>query len=733
VRIAIRMLLLAALPVAILGPTVTWVATSHLEGHLLDRIEHSGRNVLKLQAANLESSFAYRLGELGLLAGTPDLQSADVDRILPVLREAERRSWGEFEGLYWNTLSGTVTATDGESVSVADRGYFPALQAGETVITPVLESRITGRRIVLLLVPVIHPERGHVGTIGGSMLVETLLAEAERLSVGGSGRILVLDENGDLVVGHGPSDDLPPGEVVAARVRAGVARDEAGFVVLDDVAPPVLVQSIPLVRPPWQLLVVHPRSALFGQVERARQTGWKLIGACLLLAGGIAVLVTRTLTAPLERVVEAIRRFELRDPHTGPLPEDRRDEIGELARSFHAMTDRVAREETQRKAAEVALRQSQKMEGLGLLAGGIAHDFNNLLTVIVGNAELARTGIDDPDRRAELSAIADAAERGAALTRRILTFARRQPANPQKVLLGDAVKELEPVLGRLLPAPISLAVHASPEPVWVRIDPGQLEQVVMNLTVNARDALSGGGTITIAVDPVDVDGTYASLSPGATPGQHARLTVTDDGAGIDAASLQRVFEPFFTTKPTGEGTGLGLSICHGIVTQNDGQISIQSEPGRGTRVMIHLPRVDAPTPREREVPAAAGRREGREVLVVEDDPAVREILTGTLRSFGHRVTALDSAEDARAWFATHPRRKIDLLVVDVVLPGRSGPELVSRLEEERRDLAVLYVSGYPQRMETLKGSCVLQKPFRRVDLAEAIDRALGRTEAERTG
>jgi CheY-like chemotaxis protein len=265
------------------------------------------------------------------------------------------------------------------------------------------------------------------------------------------------------------------------------------------------------------------------------------------------------------------------------------------------------------------------------------------------------------------------------------------------------------------------------------IDPGQLEQVVMNLVVNARDAMPNGGRILIDVARVEVDATYASLSPGPTEGHHARLVVSDDGEGIGQSSLDRVFEPFFTTKPAGHGTGLGLAICHGIVTQNGGHIRIQSEPGHGTSVTVHLPLTEARSPQEHATLAEPPSQEPRSIFLVEDDAAVRTVLAGSLRSLGHDVTAVGSAEEAMGWMETHGRGRVDLAVVDVVLPGRSGPELVELLRQRWPEVAVIYVSGYWQEIASLTGFCTLQKPFRRADLAQAIDQALDSGEAADAG
>jgi len=380
----------------------------------------------------------------------------------------------------------------------------------------------------------------------------------------------------------------------------------------------------------------------------------------------------------------------------------------------------VSRDATERRELEARLREAHKMESLGRLAGGVAHDFNNLLTAILGSAELLRAELPDGTRaRAELEEIASSGARAARLTSQLLAFARRQPVELRVVDLAALLRGMERLLRRLLRDEIELAIETGAGPITVRGATAQLEQVLVNLVVNARDALAGPGHIALRAERA---------------GGHVLLVVSDDGAGMTAEVQRRAFEPFFTTKPPGQGTGLGLATCYGIVEQAGGSIAVESAPGRGTTIRIQLPFADAepsaaPTP-VRE----ALRARGATVLLVEDEPAVRRIATLALRRAGHRVLEAEDAATALR-IAMAGGEEIDLLVTDVVMPGMGGRALASVLCERRPELPVLFVSGYsedeaPQREVAALRASFLAKPFTPESLCAHVDALL---EGEKPG
>ncbi|MGD0019582.1 MAG: ATP-binding protein [Candidatus Limnocylindrales bacterium] len=325
---------------------------------------------------------------------------------------------------------------------------------------------------------------------------------------------------------------------------------------------------------------------------------------------------------------------------------------------------------TERRALQEQLRQAQKMEAVGRLAGGVAHDFNNLLTAVRGYAELARAALraDDP-ARADIEEVIVAADRASELTSQLLAFSRRQVLQPQVLDAAAATVRLAPMLRRLLGEHIELNTGATCSHGRVKVDPGQLEQVVVNLAVNARDAMGGGGRLTIETADVELDTTYASTHPGVPPGPYVMLTVSDTGSGMDADTRARAFEPFFTTKEPGKGTGMGLATVCGIVKQSGGSISLCSEPGKGTTFRLYFPRVDEPASRNAGSDPPSPSPSGSEtVLLVEDDPGVRGFARRTMTAQGYVVLEASSGADALALADGHAD-EVDLLVTDLVMPG----------------------------------------------------------------
>ena len=378
----------------------------------------------------------------------------------------------------------------------------------------------------------------------------------------------------------------------------------------------------------------------------------------------------------------------------------------------------VGRDTTDQKLLEGQLRQSQKMEVVGQLTGGIAHDFNNLLMVITGYSELLiqgqRSQGQDPDRF--LVAIDQAAQRAASLTRRLLAFSRRQIIQPANLDLAEVVKEVDEMLRYLLGERVELSVKLEPGFCWVKVDPGQIEQIVVNLAVNARDAMPDGGQLTLETSSADLD-ERAAMKLGLDSGRYAVLRVSDTGCGMAAETSARIFEPFFTTKTAGRGTGLGLSTVRAILEQIGGRITVESELGKGSTFAAYLPVIDQ-TIRDADPKAGRERQDltGSEViLLVEDDEPVRAVIGTMLEGKGYRVL---SAHDAKAAIAILDDSSVDiqLLLTDVVMPGLTGPELAERARATRPDLEVLLMSGYTEDTEGLihtadEAVLLIQKPF----------------------
>jgi signal transduction histidine kinase len=382
---------------------------------------------------------------------------------------------------------------------------------------------------------------------------------------------------------------------------------------------------------------------------------------------------------------------------------------------------------------QAALSGAQKMEAVGRLAGGVAHDFNNLLTIINGFSEvlLAKLGPGDEDYDA-IHTIRQAGERGAGLTRQLLAFSRKQVLTPVVLNLNTLVANTEKMLRRLIGEDVRLLTCLDSDLHPVKADPGQVEQVIMNLAVNARDAMPQGGEVVIETRNVELDEGYADAHPGVRPGGHVLLEVRDTGCGMDEPTKARLFEPFFTTKEPGKGTGLGLATVYGIVNQSDGHITVQSEPGRGATFQIYLPQVTSCVPQPPPGLSAAGPVQGAEtVLLVEDEEDVRKLARHVLQANHYRVLeAADGSEALQVSAAWH--EPIHLLVTDVFMPTMSGRQLADRLTPLRPNLKILYMSGYTDdaivRHRVLEpGNHFLQKPFTPRDLACKVREVLGGT------
>ena len=385
---------------------------------------------------------------------------------------------------------------------------------------------------------------------------------------------------------------------------------------------------------------------------------------------------------------------------------------------------------TERKRLELELRQSQKMEAVGRLAGGIAHDFNNLLTVIIGRGEAVLGSLDRSDQsRWDIELMLTTAERAAALTRQLLAFSRRQVLQPKVVALHEVVGNVVPMLRRLIGEDIEIHTVSGPAPGRVRVDPAQIEQVIMNLALNARDAMPQGGLLMITTAAAELSDAQARRLGSIEPGRCAILSVSDTGAGMDEDTRVRVFEPFFTTKPMGKGTGLGLSMVYGIVEQHGGAITVESAPGRGTTFRIYLPRIDEDATEVEAAAHAEGAARGSEtILLVEDEDEVRELVARMLQRSGYTVLAAPDPRAALDLSDRHPGA-IHLLLTDVVMPEMSGRQLHDRLAVARPETRVIYMSGYTDealgRHGVLEPEVVLlQKPFRFTELAQKIREAL---------
>jgi PAS domain S-box-containing protein len=394
----------------------------------------------------------------------------------------------------------------------------------------------------------------------------------------------------------------------------------------------------------------------------------------------------------------------------------------------------IGRDVSERMSLEDQLRQSQKMEAMGSLAGGIAHDFNNLLTVIIGFGQLTLASSTHKALTEDVTEIVNAAERAAEMTRQLLAFSRKQVREPRDVNVNKVLDGVEKMLRRMIGEHVVLRSERAERLGIIRADPGQLEQVVANLAVNARDAMPGGGTVTISTANVMIDELFAAGHEGAVPGEYVRLRVADTGTGMTPETRRRIFEPFFTTKEVGKGTGLGLSTVFGIVHQSGGFVVVDSAPGQGTTFDVHFPCVEPRGDAAVAVGGARAENRGTEtILIAEDNPQLRALTARMLTERDYIVLSAGTGDEALE-IADRHAGEIDLLITDVVMPGMSGRSLAQAIRHARPGIRVLYVSGYSDDMLGQQGVLdpdihLLAKPFTPETLADRVREVLDRQPA----
>jgi signal transduction histidine kinase/CheY-like chemotaxis protein len=454
------------------------------------------------------------------------------------------------------------------------------------------------------------------------------------------------------------------------------------------------------------------------------------LGLFSVLAGSALVFfISHTFTRPLASLVAGVRAFSQGD-FNFPLESTGGDEVSEVTDAFLRMRQNAAKTQEEQKQLQERLRQAHKMEAVGRLAGGVAHDFNNLLTIIRGNSDLLmdREGADNLHRRC-VEQIQKAASRAVSMTRQLLAFSRMQVLQPRVLDLNAVVADMGKMLPRLIGEHIEFSFLPDSQQALVKADPGQLEQVIMNLAVNARDAMPNGGTLTVRSSLLAVAEAEAAQRPPMTPGRYVLLSVTDTGVGMDDATKAHIFEPFFTTKETGKGTGLGLATVYGVVKQSGGFIWVTSSPGKGTTFEIYFPPASGPVHRmDLESKPQTIPHSSDTVLVVEDEAGVRELACQFLKVKGYAVLGASDGPEALE-VAGRYAGTIHLILSDMVMPKMSGIELVRRLKAIRPDIRVLFMSGYsvysngdPEK--EFPDAPVLQKPFSSISLVEMVRKAL---------
>jgi signal transduction histidine kinase/CheY-like chemotaxis protein len=487
-----------------------------------------------------------------------------------------------------------------------------------------------------------------------------------------------------------------------------------------------LVSSVnltPTLKPPLTLTVLKPCDDAFAFLARLNHRLILLGFLAVFIGGTLVFLISRTFTRPLEQLVEGVHALEQGD-FAHPLGPDTGDEVSEVTAAFDRMRATLRHNEEEQQKLGDRLRQAQKMEAVGRLAGVVAHDFNNLLTVITGHSDVLemKLGTLSPVQRS-ISEVKKAAERATSLTRQLLAFSRMQVLQPRVFDLNPLIVDLNKMMPMLLGEEIEYTFLPGESLARVKADPSQIEQVLVNLAVNARDAMGRGGKLTIKTQNIVLDERYASAHPPSVAGNYVLIVVADTGQGMDEQTKAKIFEPFFTTKDAGRGTGLGLATVYGIVKQSGGYIWVDSAPGQGTRFEVFLPETkEMAHPLALSERPAPSDRESGTVLLAEDEEAVRELAGEFLRTCGYTVIAAKDGMEALE-LAGQQCKPIDILVTDVVMPRMRGTELAQRLKLVYPAMKIVYMSGYLEHSSDdafIPQAEQLQKPFTRVSLLNKL-------------
>jgi signal transduction histidine kinase/CheY-like chemotaxis protein len=687
----------------------------------------SAWTVVSERAETLDRAEARAAGFARMLAGHAASAFAESDRLLKDLLEDIREEGGtarmgarrlhdllveEADGvpqvgaLFVTDREGNMLANSGEypqrPIRVGDRDYFRRYLsdpgAGLTIGSP-LVSRLVGRWRFNLMRPLARPGEPFDGIAAVAFETGYYRRFLDADTIGPNGRMMLVRDDGVPLV------HMPHGEGVYGKDYRGTSR-------LFREMPPAspsgtlrvgrsgLDDSDRLVS--YQRLSRFPVVAVVSLDQADVLASWRrkayAHGIVVLAMACVILLLTRVLFQHLDRLAD--------------------------------LQLRLAEHRDRQRQLEEQLRHIQKIEAVGQLAGGVAHDFNNLLTPILVEAEMASRSLSPGDPlRERMGGILAAAHKAKELTLKLLSVARRQMLALAPLDLNRVVSGFREILRRTIREDVAIDLEPAPGSLWIRGDQLHVEQVLLNLAVNAQDAIEGRGRIAIATGRVTIDEALARRNPGMRTGPHAFLSFRDDGRGMDEEVLSHVFEPFFTTKPVGQGTGLGLATVYGIVKQHEGYVRVASRPGEGTEVVVYFPSSGRAEeaggdPRPEEPPPEPEGRDACDVLVVEDNEMVRSLIVGMLGTFGYRVVEAGSPGDAlRA--AADPGTRIDLLVTDVVMPEMNGRELSGRVRELRPGLPVLFVSGYTQDVaipvgESEEGVRFLKKPFTVGEFLEAV-------------
>ena len=695
------------------------------------------RQVTQLAAIQQATLFDGVERLLQTLAQLPDIQSDDPARCRALLPGVLRDHPGYIN--IWVNKTANPSFCEAipvapaiNAVDVAKPWYRHAIDTGATTVSDFSISPVNGMPIVVIA-HAIAGQSASEGVVAATVSLDTVNDIAARAQLPASTTLTLVDRKHQILA-RAPNAPALLGKLMPAP--SGASEDSAADIIdADGVAKMYATARVRgSVDTGLSIGTAADRGATLATADNLLQRQAVLL-VVLLMATILATLAggERFVLRPVTALAEVTRRLAAGDLsararlRTGvPGVSELGAAVNTMAAEMESRSRAEARAQAELRASEERLRHAQKLELVGQLAAGVAHNFNNLLTVIAGFTELLLVRHPQGIDRSDLEEVKKAAGRGAVLTRQLLAFSRRQDAVPARLDLNQTITELRDMLGRVIREDIVLRITLAPSPAWVLIDPHEVEQVVLNLVLNARDAMPAGGDISIQISHVMLDATEATGAVPALTGWFVRLDVTDTGTGIGADVRAHLFEPFFTTKDAGKGTGMGLASVDSIVRQNRGAIGVDTAPGRGSTFQVYFPAVSAdlvvtppPAPQTALLPVPSGTT----ILLVEDEDPLRAVVARMLAQAGYRVLDARTPGEACELFEKH-QHDITLLLTDVIMPEMNGPALAQRLVALRPELRVLFVSGYTDELPVLNTpgskSKFLPKPFSSATLLAAV-------------
>lgn len=637
-----------------------------------------------------------------------------------------------YENIFVADTNGLIQCSailQAKKVSIADRAYFSeALKKREIVVSEAIIGRITGKPVIVLAYPVKDYSNNLVGVIGVSLSLLKIYENFAHTELPKSSVILVVDEKGRIITSNIESDEYNLKDIKSAAWFPKAAEKkgccfEAEFIGKKRL---IAVTSPSMVN--WLSVIAIPYEDVYGPFQKAIWDTALINTLVLSIALFAAIILGRLITGPITQLARNVKEISS-GGFKRLMKIKTKDEIEDLADSFNEMVVKLDERKVENEKLQKQLFLSQKMEAIGTLTGGIAHDFNNMLNVILGYTQLV---IDETKKNTTqhryIQQIQKAGQSAAELVQQLLAFSRRQIIDPRIININEAIYNLVKMLHRIIGENIALKLSLSENVLPVMADPGQMVQVIMNLCVNARDAMPQGGELTIESSNTIIDKAYCQIHPWALPGSYALLSITDTGIGMDSETQTRIFEPFFTTKEQGKGTGLGLAIVYGIIKQHKGLINVYSQKGHGTTFKIYLPSASGKT-EALEAPRIAEIKGGNEtILLAEDNDMLRELAETILKDLGYTVIAAKNGDEAIQIFTANSD-KIQLTVLDVIMPVCSGREAYDRMRAVKPDLKVIFVTGYSIATHHTESIAkeklpLLQKPFSKESLARKVREAL---------